>query len=164
MLVLALTVAIAVSGCGNSADKATQGPGVGDAFAHRALSVCAQAQSSKDAWSAFPAPNFDPNQPDASDFPEVGAWLETEVGPTFDAWRDHLTALGTPPTGRKAWTDVLNAVRQIAHLNALQVKAASIGDTAAFAEATNGLKETQAELEQATTDAGVPKCADVHAH
>ena len=162
-LVLTVAFAIAVTGCSSAEDQATEGSAVGDAFAERALSVCAEAQESKDAWDAFPVSDFDPRQPDVSDLPEVGAWLHDEVGPTFDAWRDDLTALGKPPTGRKAWTDVLTAVGKIAHLNALQVDAATSGDTDAFAEATNGLQQMQSELERATAAAGVAKCAEVHA-
>ncbi len=119
--------------------------------------------SRRTLWSAFPAPNFNPNQPDPSSFPEVGAWLENEVGPTFDTWRDDLAALGSPPTGREAWTDVLTAVGTIAQLNADQVAAAKSGDVDAFVAATNGLQDVQSELERATAAAGVARCAEVHA-
>jgi hypothetical protein len=150
-------------GCGGSKPSATQGVGVGDAFAAKALAVCASAQKSKDGWSAFPVSSFDPSKPTAQDLPEVAVWLEQEVAPTFNAWRDGLTALGTPPTGRKAWTQVLTAVTRIAHLNASQVDAAKKQDTAAFARATQALGAVQPELVGAAVEAGVAKCADVHA-
>ncbi len=103
-VVLTLLGGLAVTGCTSDDDQATERVGVGVEFAARALSVCASAQESKDAWSAFPVPEFDPGSPDTSDFAEVGAWLEGEVGPTFDGWLADLTALGAPQTGREAWT------------------------------------------------------------
>ena len=164
--VLSSIASITFTGCSDPEKQASGSPassGVGDAFAAQALSVCESAIKSKDAWSAFPAPNFNPNQPDPSSFPEVGAWLEHEVGPTFDTWRDDLAALGSPPTGREAWTDVLTAVGTIAQLNADQVAAAKSGDVDAFIAATNGLQDVQSELERATAAAGVARCAEVHA-
>lgn len=124
--------------------------------------MCQGALEAKQAWSAFPASNFDPTHPDPSAFPEVAVWLEDQVAPTFEAWLNGLRALGVPPTGRQAWIDVLAAVERIVQLNADQVAAAKAGDTEAFVAATNGLEETQIELERATAAAGVAKCADVH--
>ncbi len=137
MVVLTLTALIAVNGC--STDD-TRGAAVGKAFAARALSVCTAARESKDNWSPFPVSEFDPQQPDASKFPEVGAWLESEVSPTFDAWRDDLTALGDPPSGRRPWADVLSAVAAIADLNAAQVEAAKVADVDATTPMTGSLR------------------------
>lgn len=120
------------------------------------------ALESKQAWSALPAANFDPNQPDLSAFPEVAAWLEDEVAPTFEAWLDGLTALGTPPSGRGSWSEVLAAVDKIVELNADQVTAAKNDDVEGFVEAKDGLGAIQLELERATAAAGVATCADVH--
>lgn len=163
MLVASISFMSCGSGAGQPATTGRASAGVGDAFAAQALEVCQTAIGSKDAWRAFPVQNFDPNHPDASAFPEVATWLEDEVGPTFDAWRDDLTALGTPPTGTAAWTEVLDAVDTIARLNADQVTAARTGDVDAFVEATNGLHDVQPELERATAAAGVARCAQVHA-
>jgi hypothetical protein len=160
-----LVVVVAMStlaGCGKS-EPSARGEGVGDGFARRALAVCASAQKSKDGWSPFPVSGFNPTKPQRSDLSEVGVWLEEEVAPTFDAWRDGLTALGTPPTGREAWADVVSAVRRIADLNQAQVNAAKEGDTDAFGQATRGLGEVQPKLERASAQAGVAKCAEVHA-
>jgi hypothetical protein len=107
--------------------------------------------------------NFDPSQPTAQDLPQVAVWLESEVAPTFNAWRNGLAALGTPPTGHKAWAEVLAAVTRIAHLNGSQVDAAKRRDTVAFAQATKALGQVQPQLERAAADAGVAKCAAVHA-
>jgi hypothetical protein len=89
-------------------------------------------------------------------------WLQDQVAPTFDAWLDGLGALGQPPTGRQAWSDLMAAVDEIVQLNSDQVAAARAGDTDRFIAATDGLEETQVELEQATGAAGVTKCAEVH--
>jgi hypothetical protein len=125
--------------------------------------VCQDALDSKQAWSAFPAANFDPSQPDPSAFPEVAAWLEDEVAPTFEAWLDGLRRLGTPPSGQDSWSEVLSAVGTIVQLNADQVTAATSDDVEGFVEAKDALEATQPELERATRAAGVPTCADVHA-
>ena len=89
----------------------------------------------------------------------MAAWLEDEVAPTFEAWLDDLTALGTPPTGQESWEEVLSAVDTIVELNADQVAAAKNNDTEGFVEATHGLEAVQPELERATAAAGVPTCA-----
>ena len=162
MVVVVLGISV-LAGCGDGESAAKQGEGVGEAFATQALSVCASAQKSKDGWNAFPATGFNPSEPDTSDFPEVAAWLEEEVTPTFNAWLEGLTALGTPPSGREAWAEVLTAVTRIADLNMSQVDAAKAQDSDAFAEATHALGDVQPELERASAEAGVAKCAEVHA-
>jgi hypothetical protein len=160
---LVVVLGITLVGCGDKQSAGAKGEGVGDAFATKALAVCQSAQKSKDAWSAFPVPNFDPSRPEAQGLPKVGTWLEEEVSPTFDTWLNDLRALGTPPKGRAAWADVLKAVTRIRDLNAAQVDAAKEHDTDAFAQATSGLGQVQPELEDAAAEAGVAKCAEVHA-
>jgi hypothetical protein len=146
-----------------SDEATTQSPAaVGQAFAAHATAVCQKALEAKQAWSAFPVPDFDPTHPDPSGFPKVAMWLQDQVAPTFEAWLDGLGALGQPPTGRQAWSDLMAAVDEIVQLNSDQVAAARAGDTDRFIAATDGLEETQVELEQATGAAGVTKCAEVH--
>ena len=154
-----LAVTLALAACSSHAATPTR---VGESFATRAASVCQAALESKEAWSAFPVADFDPSQPDPAAFREVATWLEGEVAPTFEAWLDGLTALGAPPTGQPAWSDVLSAIETIVHLNADQIRAANSADTEGFVEAKDGLGAVQSELERATTAAGVPSCADVH--
>jgi hypothetical protein len=151
----------ALAACGSEPGDQTP-PAVGESFATRAASVCQTALETKQAWSAFPVADFDPNRPDPAAFPEVAAWLEGEVAPTFEAWLNGLTTLGQPPSAQQAWSDVLSAIDTIVHLNADQVRAAESGDTEGFVEATDGLHAVQSELERATAAAGVPTCADVH--
>jgi hypothetical protein len=161
-LPLALVFSIAsLTAC--SSDTSTQAsPAVGQAFAARATAVCQSALESKQGWSAFPVPDFDPTHPDPSAFPEVAVWLEDQVTPTFEAWLGGLRALGSPPTGRQAWIDVIAAVERIVRGNEDQVAAAKAGDTEAFVAATDDLRSTQIELERATAAAGVTRCAEVH--
>lgn len=137
-------------------------PAVGEAFAARATAVCDQALESKRAWSKFPVSGFDPAHPNKSALPEVAVWLEEQVAPTFEAWLDGLRALGVPPTGGDAWSDVLTAVARIVRGNADEITAAKAGDPKRFVAARDGLIETQTQLERATAAAGVPNCADVH--
>lgn len=156
------TLVVSISTACGSEPGAQTSSGVGDPFASQATSVCQAALESKQAWSAFPAADFDPSQPDPSAFPEVATWLEGEVAPTFEAWLDGLTTLGTPPSGQGLWGDVLTAVSTIVELNADQVLAAKSDDVEGFVEAKDGLEAIQLELERATAAAGVPTCADVH--
>jgi hypothetical protein len=58
---------------------------------------------------------------------------------------------------------VLRAVTRIADLNASQVDAAKEQDTDAFARATKALGDVQPDLEREAGEAGVAKCAAVHA-
>lgn len=162
VLTLAIIVSVAsLASCSSEPDNQTPS-GVGESFAARATSVCQTALEAKQAWSAFPVGNFDPSQPDPAAFPEVAAWLEGEVAPTFEAWLDGLTTLGTPPSGQGMWNDVLSAIDTIVLLNADQVTAARSDDTEGFVKARDGLEAIQLELESATAAAGVPTCADVH--
>jgi hypothetical protein len=159
MLVLS---SIAMTACGGS-DTGSPSSSVGEEFAARATAVCDTALRSKQAWSSFPVASFDPTHPDKAAFPQVAGWLEQEVTPTFDAWFQGLQALGDPPSGQQAWSDVLAAVGTIDELNADQVSTAKAGDAEGFARATQGLRDIQAELERATQAAGVASCATVHA-
>jgi hypothetical protein len=171
--VVILSVAFALAGCSRS-ESDDQAPatgegsngasvGVGETFATQAVEVCDQALEDKQGWASFPVADFDPSAPDGSDFPEVAAWLEDEVAPTFQSWLDGLEGLGEPPSGQDAWGDVLASVEQIGQLNTDQIMAADDDDPEAFASATADLETTQVDLVAATEAAGVPECAEVHA-
>ena len=109
LVVVAFTSSLVVCGSGSGSDTTS---GVGSAFAQRALAACHAALEDKQAWRPFPVPDFNPSQPDASKFPEVAAWLDGEVTPTFEKWRDDLVALGDPPSGQAAWNDTLCGRRE----------------------------------------------------
>ncbi len=164
-LLVTVATVIALAGCGGgSKSEPPATPGVGAAFAARALAVCEAALADKKGWAAFPVSDFDPTKPDAAKFPQVAAWLEDEVAPTFHAWSEDLKALGSPPSATEAWNSMLAAIAKIARLNDDQIAAAKAGDVDAFAAATNGLAASQDEqLVSFSAKAGVPACADVHA-
>lgn len=151
----------AVTSC-SSQSSSQAPPGVGEAFAARATTVCQRALQSKQAWSPFPVANFDPAHPDPSAFPKAAVWLEDQVAPTFEAWLHGLRALGTPPKDRQAWNGVLAAVATIVQGNADEIAAAKAGDTQGFVAARDRLIAAQPALVRATAAAGVPTCADVH--
>jgi hypothetical protein len=159
---LSVTIACALAGCGGSSAASSKADSVGPTFAARALSVCATAQKSKRAWSKLSATDFNPKQPNVQQLPQVAAWLHDQVAPTFDAWLHDLTALGEPPTGQAAWTQVLALVAKIDNLNKAQIDAGQAGKASAFADATNGLEQAQPQLVKATKAAGVGRCAEVH--
>ena len=160
---LIATVALAVlAGCGGSS-KSEPAAAVGADFAAKALAVCDTAVKDKQGWATFPVSDFDPSKPDATKLPQVSAWLEDQVAPTFHTWLNDLKALGTPPSAPAAWNSMLAAVEKIARLNDDQIAAAKAGDTDGFATATSGLATAQDDLVSTSAAAGVPACADVHA-
>ncbi len=161
ILVGAGVVVAWVAGCGGSSSE-TAAPAVGSTFADRALTVCRAALEHKRAWQPFPITGFDPGHPDAAKLAGVAAWLEGQVTPTFEGWRDDLRALGEPPSGRVAWDATVADIGRVVQLNAAQVDAARSGDADAFARATEGLRALQPELRTAAEDAGVATCAEVH--
>jgi len=155
MVVIAL---VGLAGCGASPVTT----GVGDDFAARAVAVCSAALESKAAWEPFPVAAFDPNDPDPAALGDAAPWLAEVVAPTFEGWRDGLVALGEPPSGQAAWTDLLAAVESIVVGNEDQIEAALAGDPAAFARVTSALQAAQPVLVAAAAAAGVPSCAEVH--
>lgn len=162
-LIFASAVALiaGVAGCGGDSSEASP-PAVGSAFADRALAVCRTALEQKRAWQPFPVADFDPRHPDAAKLAGVAVWLDGQVTPTFEGWRDGLQALGEPPSGRAAWDETVADVVRVAQLNAAQIDAARRGDAEAFAQATEELRALQPGLQEAAEAAGVPRCADVH--
>jgi hypothetical protein len=157
--------AVALAGCGGGSDSssASAKPGVGAAFAAKALAVCNAALTDKKAWKPFPVSNFNPTDPDPTAFPQVANWLDQEVTPTFDTWHTKLVALGNPASAQQSWNDLLDAVAKIEQGNKDQVDAARAGDTNAFKAATQSLQDAQPKLIDAANAAGVAACADVHA-
>ena len=158
--VLALVVSIsALTACSGEPEGETPS-GVGDSFAARATSVCQTTLESKQAWSAFPAADFDPNRPmDCS--PRWRTWLEDDVAPTFEAWLDGLTAWAHHRRARDGGTTCCQPCTFV-ELNADRSAAAKSDDVEGFVEAKDGLQAIQSELERATASAGVAACADVH--
>jgi len=161
ILASAVALLTGVAGCGGSSSEASP-PAVGAAFADRALAVCHSALEQKRAWQPFPIADFDPGHPDAAKLAGVAEWLDGQVTPTFEGWRDGLRALGEPPSGQDAWAKALSRIDRVVQLNAAQAAAARGGNTGAFARATEELRAVQPDLQEAAEAAGVPGCAEVH--
>lgn len=152
---LSLLVAVAlIAGCGSSA------PAIGQEFATRAIAVCQHALDLKGAQGAFPVPSFNPTRPDPDKLADVAAFLQ-KTDATFSTWLTEMQALGTPPSGQDAWTDLVAAVQRHRDINADQIGAAQRGDTATFTADYHAGLETQALLLAAANAAGVPECAKV---
>lgn len=153
-----LVVVFLVAGCSSGPGASTVG--VPADFATKALVVCQHAHDLKLAEGPFPLPAFNPTKPDASLFPEVGAFLKL-TDATFGTWSSEMKALGSPSTGQSAWLDLIAAIDRHVSLNADQIAAAKVGDTATFAKDYAAGLVTQADLLKAATAAGVPDCAKV---
>lgn len=134
--------------------------GVPTDFATKALAVCQHAHDLKLAQGPFPLPAFNPTKPDPSLLPEVRAFLKL-TDATFTTWLTEMRALGSPATGQGAWLALLTAIEHHVSLNADQIDAAELVDTATFAKDYAAGLATQADLLRAATAAGVPDCAKV---
>lgn len=148
-----------MTACGSDADPNSP-TGVGEAFAMRAVAVCQAAVDRKKAQGPFPYPDFNPTDPDESKLPEVERFLEMTVD-TFSTWEREMRALGQPPSGQEAWSELLDAIATHVRLDVEQQAAAERGDTETFTRDYDEGVDTVAKLESATEAAGVPECAAV---
>jgi hypothetical protein len=57
----------------------------------------------------FPYPDFNPTQPDLSKLPDIDRF-EVATAKIYETWLREMVALGQPPTGRGAWTDLMSAL------------------------------------------------------
>lgn len=149
---------LSAAGCGGSAH--TTPPAIGLQFQHQALAVCRAALTQKRAEGPFPVSNFNPTQPDPSQFPRVVPFFAKAIA-TYSAWLHRMRALGQPPGGRTAWADLLKAIGVQLHLHQDQRAAALRGDTATFVgDYQKGFKAID-NLQRAADAAGVSACASV---
>jgi hypothetical protein len=153
-----LAIVCLVAACGSSGASPS---GVPADFATRALAVCQQAYDLKQSIGPFPFPSFNPINPDASQLPAVGAFLQQKTAVKYATWLAGMQALGEPQTGQAAWADLLAAIERHLNLNADQIAAAGRGDGATFARDYAAGAQAQADLLRAATAAGVPDCAKV---
>ena len=151
---LAMVLFLVIAACGSSA------PAVGQAFADKAVAVCAHALALKQAEGPFPFPSFNPTKPDPAKLVEVAAFLG-KTDAVFTTWVSELVALGSPPGGQGAWLDLVAAATKHRDNNRDQMAAAQRGDTATFAADYRVGVETQAKLLAAATAAGVLDCTKV---
>jgi hypothetical protein len=154
-----LTVSVLGSeACGGSSDPTR--PAVGVKFQREALAVCRAALAQKHAEGHFPYPDFNPTQPDPSEFPGVARFF-TKAVTTYSTWLQRMRALGQPPAGRRAWADLLDGINTQLHLHEDQRAAALRGDARTFAsDYQKGLQATEA-VQHAADAAGVSACVSV---
>jgi hypothetical protein len=157
--VLAASMGLGVAACGSSS-AASPPPAVGAAFATGAVATCHAAYAQKKAV-AFPYPNFNPTQPDASKFPGIAEYEAAHTVPAYKAWLREMQALGQPPTGQAAWADLLTAIGAHVRSASEQQAAAQRGDSATFIKDYYEGAKTQDDLLSAADAAGVPQCAAV---
>jgi hypothetical protein len=153
------SMGLGVAACGSSS-AASPTPAVGAAFATRAVAACHAAYAQKKAV-AFPYPNFNPTQPDASKFPGIAQYEAAHTVPAYKAWLREMQALGQPATGQAAWADLLTAIGAHVRSASEQQAAAQRGDSATFVKDYYEGAQTQADLLSAADAAGVPECASV---
>lgn len=155
-LVLCMLLATILTACGGGSES----PAVGEHFAAQARMVCRDALAMKKAQGPFPYPDFNPTKPDRSKLLGVARFLEKTIN-TFQTWLRDMEALGQPPTGRKAWTDLLRAIQTHVRLDIEQQAAAWRGDTETFINDYVEGVQSQEALLSAAESAGVPQCAAV---
>jgi hypothetical protein len=133
---------------------------VGAEFAARATAVCQAAHARKQAQGTFADPDFNPTKPDPTKLAAVAAFIDQ--GTTIYAtWLHDMQALGTPPSGQDAWTDVLAAINAQLQQHRHQHAAALSGDTRTFADDFERGAQAQAAMQRAAKAAGLPECATV---
>jgi hypothetical protein len=160
ILAPSLLALMLLAACGGGNAVEPQQPGVGAAFAKKAVAVCQAAVARKDAQGPFPYPDFNPTEPDASKLPDIARFLTGSVV-TYGTWLDQMKALGQPPSAQAAWSDLLAAIERHVQLDVEQQAAAEHGDTETFTKDYHDGLETRTELTRAAGAAGVPECADV---
>ncbi len=154
---LALLVAPACGG-GDAADSSA--PAVGTAFAAKATAECQRALTQKHAEGPFPYPDFNPTQPDPSKFPGMVGFFSKAII-TYGTWLQNMQALGPPPGGQDAWSDLVDQIGVQLHLHKHQRAAAVRGDATTFTDDYYKGVKSQDALESAAEAAGVPECARV---
>ena len=160
MGVLMCLVPLIVGACGGSGDPAPAAPAVGAEFATRASAVCQTAHDRKRAQGSFADRDFNPTKPDPAKLLAVAAFID-EGTAIYAAWLRDMQALGSPPSGQDAWTDVLAAIKAQLEQHQHQHAAALAGDTKTFVDDFHRGADAQAAMQRAAKAAGLPACATV---
>jgi len=150
---------VLLAGCGG--DSPSEADGVGTEFARQAVEVCLAALADKQGWEPFPVADFNPTDPDPSQFAEVSGWLAAEVAPTFEAWLADLEAFSTPLSGQEAW-DIVLAPSGTCRVQRSSSSGRERGRHGRLCAATRDLNATQDESVATTEAAGVAECAEAH--
>jgi len=120
--------------------------------------VCHAALAEKRAQGPFPYPSFNPTRPDISKLPAI-ARLETKTTKIYGTWLRQMVALGLPPTGQRAWSDVVSALRENGRIISDQRLAARRRDVRTFTRDYYTGNRAQQGLEHASRAAGLPACS-----
>jgi hypothetical protein len=149
-----------LAGCGDddSNGSGSAASGVGADFAAQAVAVCDKAKELKEGLGPFPYQDFNPTDPNVSQFSAVASYLQKLAG-VWQQWLSDLQGLGAPPSGTDAWDDLLAAIEEQGRLNEEQIAAALSGDQTGFTDDYYQGQDTQRDLRNAAEAAGVPGCA-----
>jgi hypothetical protein len=171
---IALATVATVAGCSSSKSTAAPttskpttststaaSPGVDPSFQARATAICRTAGAALRAQGSFPFPDFDPERPDATDFPAIGQF-EAKTVATLQTWQAQLHALGHPTTGSVAWNTFLAAVDRNVTSTVAQQQAAVRGDGATFTQTFHDLSSQGLAGTQAAAAIGAPNCDPDH--
>jgi uncharacterized protein (DUF2236 family) len=153
-------VPLVAGACGGSGDSAPATPPVGAEFATHATAVCQTAHARKQAQGSFADREFNPTKPDPAKLPAVAAFIDQGTA-IYAAWLRDMQALGSPPTGQDAWTNVLAAIEAQLQQHRHQHAAALAGDTKTFVDDFHRGAQAQAAMQRAAQAAGLPVCATV---
>ena len=109
------------------------------ALVARANAICTQGSP-----GAFPYPTFDPQHPDPSLLPKVGAFFAATQAAS-DAVPGDLRRLSVPSNDKTAWNQLLSLAKQYRTVADNEIKAAQASDSTGFVTAVN---QTEPILEQ----------------
>jgi hypothetical protein len=164
-LLLLLLTACSTASEPTAAPPTTPSPGpptvpagpLDDVFKAKADIACRAVGAELRAQGAFPFPDFDPEHPDASRFPQIAAY-EAQTVAAEKEWQTRMHALGTPKSGTSAWTALLAAVDRAVALTTAQQQAAAHRDATAFSKSYHDLTNQAAAGTEAALGVGLATC------
>ncbi len=106
---------------------------------------------------AFPFPDFDPDHPDASRFPQIASY-EAQTVAAEKEWQTRMHEIGTPKTGGATWLKLLQAIDLAVGYTVAQQQAAAKGDAAAFRQSYHDLTNQAKAGTAAALAAGLASC------
>jgi hypothetical protein len=128
-----------------------------DVFKAKADIACQAVGKELKQQGAFPFPDFDPEHPDVSRFPQIAAY-EAQTVAAEKEWQTRMHAIGSPKTGQAEWLALLHAVDLAVDSTSAQQQAAARGDAAAFKASYQDLTNHATAGTNAAIAAGLPSC------
>ncbi len=126
-------------------------------FKAKADIACQAVGSELRQQGPFPFPDFDPDHPDPSHFPQIAAY-EAQTVAAEKEWQERMHAIGVPKTGQATWLELLHAVDLAVGFTVDQQEAAAKGDADAFRKSYHDLTNQSAAGTQAALAAGLASC------